>query len=337
MQHLCHPNCSHQRPGMSRRDFLTTATLAAAALTLPQVRGQAPAPAPTDVAPGAGLPTHPLIDIHMHQSPDNLRGSGGPANTKGKKGGSAARTEAEFLTHQKNINAVGGVLLGGNDYEFELIKKTPYQFVRFASAGMVGGGREAVIEKALKNGAKGIGEHRYEGDIPFTKACLDMAKEYDVPILYHFQEALFPLGVYADFYKLIEKYPTVKFIGHAIDWWGAIDKNYSSKGGTYPRGRVTAGGLTDTWLGRYPNLYADLSATSGNTGLLRDPDFAKDFVNRHQDKIMFGSDCPCTTGSVASCWSVIKLVALNQLQLSAAVQQKIYISNAAKLLKLKIA
>ena len=52
---------------------------------------------------------------------------------------------------------------------------------------------------------------------------------------------------------------------------------------------------------------------------------------------MFGSDCPCPSGSVATCWSVIKLVALNQLQLSDAVKQKIYLTNAQKLLGLKLA
>jgi predicted TIM-barrel fold metal-dependent hydrolase len=326
---------------MSRRDFLATASLAAVAASLPTVsRAQTPAPkgrgpapdAPTDVAPAAGGPTHPLFDIHMHQTPDAMRGNMPPST---KTGGSAARTEAQFLVHQKAINAVGSVILGGNDYEYEFMKANPDRYVRFASAQQVGGDRGAVVEKALKNGARGIGEHRYEGNIPYTTRLLDLAKDFDVPILFHFQEAQYPDAVYADFYKHIEKYPTVKFIGHAIDWWGAIDKNYNSKTATYPRGRVTPGGLTDQWLARYPNLYSDLSATSGNTGLLRDPDFAKDFVTRHQDKIMFGSDCPCTTGNRATCWSVVKLVALNQLQLSPEVQQKIYLSNAQKLLKLK--
>lgn len=336
MHHLCDSHCNHSRPGMSRREFLTATSIAALALTLPQARAQAPAPAPAaapgDGAPTAGAMTHPLIDIHMHQFPDRMSGG----NTA-KKGGSAARTEAQFLAHQKAINAVGSVILGGNDYDYEFIKAEPNRYVRFASGGQAGGDRAAVVEKALKNGARGIGEHRWEGDIPYTKAILDMAKAYDVPILFHFQQAQFPAAVYSEFYKTIEKYPTVKFIGHAIDWWGAVDKNYDYKAGTYPRGRITPGGLTDQWLTRYPNLHCDLSATSGNTALLRDPDFAKDFVNRHQDRIMFGSDCPCTTGAVATCWSVIKLVAINQLQLSDAVRQKIFLTNAQKLLKLNVA
>jgi predicted TIM-barrel fold metal-dependent hydrolase len=330
---------------MSRRDFLSAATVAAAAIAFPNVsRGQAANPAPAaGTAPAPGGPPPLCIDIHAHQGPDNRRGLAAPAakqdDGKAKKaGGSAARTEAQFLAHQKAVNAVASVILGGNDYEYEFMKAHPDRYVRFASAGNVpSGDRAAAVEKALKGGAKGIGEHRWEGDIPFTRAILDMARDFKVPILFHFQEANYPAAVYSEFYKTIEKYPTVTFIGHAIDWWGSIDKNYNFKAGTYPRGRVTPGGLTDVWLGRYPNLFCDLSATSGNTALLRDPDFAKDFVTRHQDKIMFGTDCPCTSGAVPSCWAVIKHVAIAQLQLGAAVQEKIYYRNAQKMFGLKIA
>jgi predicted TIM-barrel fold metal-dependent hydrolase len=333
MHHLCTPNCQHSNSGMSRRDFLTVASLAAVAAGagVPSLLAQDPAPpAKAGKAPvsNGGGPTHPLIDIHVHQSPDSLRGGAG------KKGG-GGRTEAQFVAHQKAVNAIGGVILGGNAYEYEFMKENPGRYVRFAAAGPAGGDRAATVEAALKAGARGIGEHRWEGDIPFTRAILDMARDYKVPILFHFQEALYPAAVYSEFYKTIEKYPTVTFIGHAIDWWGAIDKNYSAKGGTYPRGRVTPGGLTDQWLARYPNLYCDLSAQSGSTAIMRDPDFAKDFITRHQDKIMWGSDCTCTTGGMPTCWSAIKLVALNFLQLPEDVQQKIYITNAAKMFGLK--
>jgi predicted TIM-barrel fold metal-dependent hydrolase len=36
-----------------------------------------------------------------------------------------------------------------------------------------------------------------------------------------------------------------------------------------------------------------------------------------------------------TCWSAIKLVALNFLQLSPEVQQKIYLTNAARMFNLK--
>src|SRR5581483_3601463 len=66
--------------------------------------------------------------------------------------------------------------------------------------------------------------------------------------------------------------------------------------GSYPTGPVKPGGLTDKMLSDYPNLYGDLSANSGRNALARDPDFAADFLKRHQDKLMLGSDCPCLDG-----------------------------------------
>ena len=54
--------------------------------------------------------------------------------------------------------------------------------------------------------------------------------------------------------------------------------------------------MTDKWLSEFPNLYGDISANSGNNALSRDPEFARGFVARHQDKLIFGSDCSCTDG-----------------------------------------
>jgi uncharacterized protein len=61
-------------------------------------------------------------------------------------------------------------------------------------------------------------------------------------------------------------------------------------------GPITRGGVTDKWLGDYPNLLADLSANSGNNAMARDPEFTADFLKRHQDKLLFGSDCSCSDG-----------------------------------------
>src|SRR5207249_10015266 len=67
--HICNCNCEHNRRPISRRDFITTASAAAVALTLPDLHAQAPSePPPAGTAPPAGAMTHPLIDIHAHQS-----------------------------------------------------------------------------------------------------------------------------------------------------------------------------------------------------------------------------------------------------------------------------
>ena len=54
--------------------------------------------------------------------------------------------------------------------------------------------------------------------------------------------------------------------------------------------------MTDKWLGDYPNLFGDMSANSGNNAMSRDPEFTADFLKRHQDKLLFGSDCGCSDG-----------------------------------------
>ena len=59
---------------------------------------------------------------------------------------------------------------------------------------------------------------------------------------------------------------------------------------------VTAGGLTDRLLSDYPNMFGDTSAGSGLNALTRDPDHAREFLARQQDKLLFGSDWDDTIG-----------------------------------------
>ena len=100
---------------------------------------------------------------------------------------------------------------------------------------------------------------------------------------------------------MLEKYPRVNFIGHAQTWWANIDKNYQDQKVLYPKGPVTPGGLTDRYLADYPNMFGDLSAGSGLNALTRDEDFTRDFLARHQDKLLYGSDCSDLDGAGAKC------------------------------------
>ena len=111
----------------------------------------------------------------------------------------------------------------------------------------------------------------------------------------HFQHNVYNLG-FERFHKMLEMYPTVNFIGHAQTWWGNIDKNHDQSV-MYPKGPVVPGGITDRLLSNYPNIYGDLSAGSGLNALLRDEDHARDFLKRHQDKLLYGSDCDDRVGT----------------------------------------
>jgi predicted TIM-barrel fold metal-dependent hydrolase len=104
---------------------------------------------------------------------------------------------------------------------------------------------------------------------------------------------------------------------------------------------VKRGGLTDRILSDYGNLYADLSANSCRNALARDPEFSADFLARHQNKLMFGSDCSCRDGRGAGQRSqqpLIKDKCVARETLTALTKpdvfRKLTWSNAVRLLKL---
>ena len=148
-----------------------------------------------------------------------------------------------------------------------------------------------VIEKYLKMGAIGIGEQKFPVDVdsPHIDRIAAIAREYNVPVLLHFEHEHYNLGI-ENFAKVVARHPRVNFIGHAQTWWGNIDRNHQQQE-MYPKTRVTPGGITDRLLSDYPNVYGDMSAGSGLNAMLRDEDHAREFLKRHQDKLMFGSDC----------------------------------------------
>ena len=94
---------------------------------------------------------------------------------------------------------------------------------------------------------------------------------------------------------MLRAFPRTRFIGHADAFWANVSADYHNEA-AYPSGPIARGGITDRLLGAYPNLYGDISANSGNNMLSRDPEFTRDFLWRHQDKLLFGSDCACTDG-----------------------------------------
>src|SRR5206468_3760818 len=173
--------------------------------------------------------------------------------------------------HQKKMGITTTVLLpagsrfglaagaGGNDTAVAFAHAHPNQYVFFANELPDIPETKAVIEKYLKLGAIGIGEQKFhvECDSKYMQKVADIAKAHKVPVLMHFQHETYNLG-FERFHKMLEKYPTVNFIGHAQTWWGNIDKNHDQKV-MYPKGPITPGGITDRLLSDYPNAYGDLS------------------------------------------------------------------------------
>jgi predicted TIM-barrel fold metal-dependent hydrolase len=185
-----------------------------------------------------------------------------------------------------------------------LQEKYPGRFLAwFASADIMKPDAEALLTKAVKSGATGLGELKshVQAAGPELRRMYSLAADLDVPILIHFQEVphtptegVFSTG-FRNFEVILKAYPKTRFIGHADAFWANISADYANDV-AYPTGKIKPGGVTDKLLADYPNLFGDLAANSGNNALSRDPDFTEGFLKRHQDKLIFGSDCACTDG-----------------------------------------
>lgn len=223
----------------------------------------------------------------------------------------------------------------GNEACYSFSQAYPKEFV-FASNEVPDiANATAEIEKYLKLGAKLIGESKFgvECDSAEMQKIFQLAEAYDVPVLMHWQFNMYNYG-FERFHKILEKFPKVNFIGHAQTWWANIDKNHKDQTVLYPKGEVTPGGWTDRLLSDYPNMYGDLSAGSGLNSLLRDEDHAREFLDRHQDKLLYGSDCADNVGHGAECQGAQTIAAIRRLSPERKIERKILYKNARKLFRL---
>ncbi len=73
-------------------------------------------------------------------------------------------------------------------------------------------------------------------------------------------------------------------------FWKHISADAPLRREIQPTGPVTGEGIIWRLLREHPNLYADMSATSGLNALARDPGNAKVFLSTFADKILYGTD-----------------------------------------------
>jgi predicted TIM-barrel fold metal-dependent hydrolase len=227
----------------------------------------------------------PVFDLHFH-----MRGETA-ANVTHLDG--AGITSANLLTR-----AAAG------DQVRALQTVVPGRFTWFCSADPSTPQSVEELTARVKAGARGFGEMKFHlaTDGPEFRRMYALAAEMRVPILIHFQEVdhfenegTWSPGFASSFERMLKAYPQTTFIGHADAFWANVSAGYHNEA-AYPSGPIVRGGITDKLLGDYPNLYGDVSANSGNNMLSRDPAFTADFLRRHQNKLLFGSDCACTDG-----------------------------------------
>jgi predicted TIM-barrel fold metal-dependent hydrolase len=310
-----------------RREFLTTSSFALLGIATPGLRAN-----PSDAV-------EPIVDIHQHL-------------------GYSGRPDEVLLTHQRAMGATTTILLPAgrpvsrpsthdgvsNGLQAECLgNEACRQFARAHGKAFAFGANEVPdiegateeIERYLKRGGVIIAEQKFgvECDAPAMQKIYELAQAHRVPVLMHWQFQMYNYG-FERFHKMLEKYPRVNFLGHAQTWWANIDKNNADQTVMYPKGPITAGGLTDRYLSDYPNMYGDLSAGSGLNALTRDEDFTRDFLTRHQDKLVYGSDCNDLEGSGPKCLGAQTITVIRRLAGSKVIERKLLYGNAKKLFRL---
>lgn len=263
-----------------RRRFLGTVTAASALASLHLSSEALDAQSLSDVPDWGG----PVLDNHLH-----LR-RGLDANMVHMLG--CGVTHADLLSRENSAEQVRAIQA-----------KYPGKFVWSAGTNLTNPEAPALLSKAISDGAIGLGELKshVEADGPELRRMYALAAELNVPVLIHFQEVDHTPGEgkwssgWKRFDAMLKAYPRTTFVGHADAFWANVSADYEEQA-AYPSGPIKRGGITDRWLSEYPNLYGCLSANSGNNALTRDPDFTAPFLERHQEKLIFGSDCACTDG-----------------------------------------
>ena len=152
----------------------------------------------------------------------------------------------------------------------------------------------------------------------------------------HWQFKMYNYG-FERFHTMLEKFPRVKFVGHAQMWWANINRNHAEPSESYPKGPVTPGGLTDRYLSDYPNMHGDLSANSGLNALTRDEAFTRDFLARHQNKLLFGSDCTDVDGTGPGCQGAQTIGAIRRLSANRQIERALLYENAKTVFRLPTA
>jgi predicted TIM-barrel fold metal-dependent hydrolase len=242
----------------------------------------------------------------------------------------AGRPVRSVATHDGFSNGLQA-RCAGNRACYELARGNPGRYYFAANEVPDVAEASAEIAKYLRLGGKIVAEQKFglECDSPEMQRLYQLAAEYRVPVLMHWQHGMYNLG-FERFCKVLERHPRTTFIGHAQTWWANVDKN-CDQSVLYPKGKVTPGGLTDRYLSDYPNMYGDLSAGSGLGALTRDEEFTRDFLQRHQDKLLFGSDCSDWVGAGPGCQGAQTIAAVKRLAPSRVIERKLLWGTAVRM------
>ena len=153
-------------------------------------------------------------------------------------------------------------------------------------------------------GCKGVGEMiaNLWFDDPLVWNLLRQCAEFELPVTFHVGPRFGGCYGLVDevglprLERTLQQFPNLVLLAHSQPFWAEVsgDVTQETRGG-YPKGKVAPGGAVPRLLEQHENLYGDLSAGSGHNAVSRDPEFGYEFLDRFQDRLLFGTDIAAPT------------------------------------------
>jgi predicted TIM-barrel fold metal-dependent hydrolase len=314
---------------MTRRRFLGGMAAGAIAVGAAARRSS---PAATGEGPGKALPPGRFVDAHTHI---------------GRTWNHTQELTASKLLEWMDARAVSQAFVlplaspESSSFllttEFVLAETKPHRdrlipFCAIDPRTSYSGGARGLLDM-LKTyagrGAKGFGEHKpgVRIDDPRSMLLYEACGELGLPVLFHLDgERNMDEPGLPGLERALGAFPRTTFIGHGPGWWASIsgDARAADLAG-YPKGPVAPGGAIDRLMDRHANIFGELSAGSGAGALERDPKFAREFLVRRADRLLFGTDY------LAPGQEVRQFEVLARLGLPPEVEEKVYRGNARRL------
>lgn len=282
------------------------------------------------------------IDTHMHL-----------AYANGDRGSRVISTYKEMLPHLEKLNIVRGIVLPGGDLlpyipdneECEAIYRAePEHYAWMCSPEPLD--PDAVydtLKECKERGAVGVGELTVNLPLtdPTLAALFEAAGKLSMPVTLHMSpEVGCSYGVVDEpglplLEVCLQRFPDTVFVGHSACFWCEISGDaptISPERNGYPNTLVVPGGRITELMEKYPNLYCELSATSGGQAILRDEAHGLWFLERFADRILFATDLT-QVGEEYPLYSWLDKMA-EEGKLSMDTYRKICCENAKKLYRL---
>lgn len=248
-----------------------------------------------------------FIDIHVH-----TRVVPGPC----RGGKPAFSTPEQLLERYAAIDVEAAVLLPGvnpecdyvpqsNEEVIAVAAKYPGRFIPFCNVDprAMTNRADAPLGDLLlfykDKGCKGVGE--VCANLPFLDPMVqNLFKHVEsagLPLTFHIAPQIGgSYGLYDEpglpqLERSLRLFPKLKFLGHSQAFWAEMAR-LETPGDRYgyPAYPIREEGVVPRLLRRYPNLYGDLSASSGCNAIKRDREYGIRFLNEFQDRLLFGTD-----------------------------------------------